>query len=219
MRESSCGLSMQRGLQGGPAARQHPSQGSRALQARLGQRAYRSWSSAIPRRASWEASTWTCSPGALASQTLPPPLCHPFVSAAKRTPWLRPPRVLSVCPTLLRSLFVGWHNARVWASTGLGGLKLNFLRIFKAQRPKIQQPSNATGWAVVHRPAKVFGAAHFTLRCGRRLPDGSYQRPLVALACNFGAHILSLAQAGHPCELLTQCRVRVMHLLQVCICC
>ena len=58
---------------------------------------------------------------------------------------------------------------------------------------------------MVHRPAKVFGAAHFTLRCGRRLQDGTYQRPLVALACNFGHHILSLAQAGHPCELLTKC--------------
>lgn len=51
------------------------------------------------------------------------------------------------------------------------------------------------------RPGKVFGAAHFTLRCGRQLPDGGYQRPLVALACNFGGHILSLAQAGQACEL------------------
>jgi len=39
------------------------------------------------------------------------------------------------------------------------------------------------------------GAAHFTLRCGRQLGDGStgapaYQLPLVALVCNFGSAAL-----------------------------
>ena len=35
------------------------------------------------------------------------------------------------------------------------------------------------------RPGKYNHAAHFTVRCGRRLEDGSYQLPVVALVCNF----------------------------------
>lgn len=44
----------------------------------------------------------------------------------------------------------------------------------------------------LRRAGKFPGAAHFTLRCGRLLPDGSYQTPLVALVCNFesGPHCL-----------------------------
>ena len=30
------------------------------------------------------------------------------------------------------------------------------------------------------------GATHFTLQCGRRLRDGSYQEAIVALVCSFG---------------------------------
>ena len=30
------------------------------------------------------------------------------------------------------------------------------------------------------------GATHFTLQCGRRLRDGRYQEPVVALVCSFG---------------------------------
>lgn len=37
------------------------------------------------------------------------------------------------------------------------------------------------------RSGKCPGAAHFTLRSGRRLPSGGYQTPLVALVCNFAA--------------------------------
>ena len=36
------------------------------------------------------------------------------------------------------------------------------------------------------RPGKFGNAAHFTLKCGRRLQDGSYQKPLVALVFNLG---------------------------------
>ncbi|EIE23493.1 zincin [Coccomyxa subellipsoidea C-169] len=35
------------------------------------------------------------------------------------------------------------------------------------------------------RRGKVAGASHFTLRCGRRLVDGSYQAPIVAVVCSF----------------------------------
>ena len=38
------------------------------------------------------------------------------------------------------------------------------------------------GWV---RRGKVPGASHFTLRCGRRLADGSYQEPIVAVVCSF----------------------------------
>jgi Zn-dependent oligopeptidase len=38
---------------------------------------------------------------------------------------------------------------------------------------------------------KFMGAAHFTLRCGRRIgTSGDYQMPLVALVCNFGSAAL-----------------------------
>ncbi|KAK9820224.1 hypothetical protein WJX72_007664 [[Myrmecia] bisecta] len=48
------------------------------------------------------------------------------------------------------------------------------------------------------RPGKFVHAAHFNLRCGRRLGDGAYQEPLVALVCNFPAGagaLLSHAEA------------------------
>ena len=35
------------------------------------------------------------------------------------------------------------------------------------------------------RPGKLNGAAHFTIQCGRLLPQGSYRAPVVALSCNF----------------------------------
>lgn len=77
------------------------------------------------------------------------------------------------------------------------------LQMSDAQRTARQRPATWHSCVPVHncrlvprRPSKIFGAAHFTLRCGRQLPGGQYQRPLVALACNFGGHILSLAQAG-----------------------
>ncbi|KAL4424571.1 hypothetical protein ABPG77_009155 [Micractinium sp. CCAP 211/92] len=38
------------------------------------------------------------------------------------------------------------------------------------------------------RPHKFPSAAHFTLRCGRRRDDGSYQTPIVALVANMGQH-------------------------------
>ncbi|PRW32540.1 putative mitochondrial intermediate mitochondrial [Chlorella sorokiniana] len=41
---------------------------------------------------------------------------------------------------------------------------------------------------LVRRPHKFPSAAHFTLRCSRRLADGSYQMPVVALVANWGEH-------------------------------
>ncbi|TDH72120.1 hypothetical protein CCR75_001239 [Bremia lactucae] len=35
------------------------------------------------------------------------------------------------------------------------------------------------------RPNKYAHAAHFTIRCGKRLSESSYQKPIVALVCNF----------------------------------
>ncbi|CAL8472167.1 g11709 [Coccomyxa elongata] len=35
------------------------------------------------------------------------------------------------------------------------------------------------------RRGKVTGASHFTLRCGRELPGGGYQAPIVAVVCSF----------------------------------
>eukprot|EP00897_Mesotaenium_endlicherianum_P009239 jgi/Mesen1/8343/ME000462S07790 len=46
------------------------------------------------------------------------------------------------------------------------------------------------------RPSKYTHAAHFNIRCGRQLADGSYQLPLVALVCNFPRPI-----GGGPCLL------------------
>ena len=45
------------------------------------------------------------------------------------------------------------------------------------------------------RPQKFLGCAHFTLRCKRRLADGSFQLPLVALVFNFGSELLDLSEA------------------------
>ena len=36
------------------------------------------------------------------------------------------------------------------------------------------------------------GAAQFTLRCGRRLNDGAYQKPLVALIFNHSSSLLGM---------------------------
>ena len=33
----------------------------------------------------------------------------------------------------------------------------------------------------------MVGASHFTLQCGRRLPDGSYQAPVVAMVASFSS--------------------------------
>ena len=57
---------------------------------------------------------------------------------------------------------------------------------------------------IVFRPMKFVGAAHFTLRCGRQLADGSagapvYQLPLVALVCNFGSAAL-VSELSHPID-------------------
>ena len=41
---------------------------------------------------------------------------------------------------------------------------------------------------LLNRPGKFGGAALFTLRCGRKLDDGSYQLPKVALVANISAH-------------------------------
>jgi mitochondrial intermediate peptidase len=35
------------------------------------------------------------------------------------------------------------------------------------------------------RPFKYTHAAHFTIRCGKRISESEYQKPLVALVCNF----------------------------------
>lgn len=37
------------------------------------------------------------------------------------------------------------------------------------------------------RPGKQQSNAHYTLRCGKRTGDGSYRRPIVALACSFSS--------------------------------
>ena len=43
------------------------------------------------------------------------------------------------------------------------------------------------GRFVLPRRGKVVGASHFTLQCGRRLPDGSYQAPIVAMVASFSS--------------------------------
>ena len=58
------------------------------------------------------------------------------------------------------------------------------------------------------------GAAHFTLRCGRQLGDGStgapaYQLPLVALVCNFGSAALA-SNSIHSSDSLLESQF-VMH--------
>ena len=35
------------------------------------------------------------------------------------------------------------------------------------------------------RAHKYHHAAHFTIRCGKRLTESEYQKPIVALVCNF----------------------------------
>ncbi len=48
------------------------------------------------------------------------------------------------------------------------------------------------------RPGKFAHAAHFTLRCGRALPGGGWQRPAVALVANLPSApraLLSMEQA------------------------
>lgn len=47
------------------------------------------------------------------------------------------------------------------------------------------------------RPHKYNHAAHFTIRCGKRQDDGRYQKPIVALVCNFNK------PAPHSPSLLT----------------
>ncbi len=42
------------------------------------------------------------------------------------------------------------------------------------------------------RPDKQTQAGHYTLRCGRRRLDGTYQLPLVALSLSFGPGPLSM---------------------------
>jgi Zn-dependent oligopeptidase len=40
---------------------------------------------------------------------------------------------------------------------------------------------------MLRRPNKFQNAAHFNIRSGRRLSDGGYQSPVVALVCNFAS--------------------------------
>lgn len=69
------------------------------------------------------------------------------------------------------------------------------------------------------RPQKFPSAAHFTLRCGRSLPDGSYQTPVVALVANMVQHAgLSMSEVemlfhefGHALNSLLS-RTRFQHL-------
>ncbi|KAL4855723.1 Mitochondrial intermediate peptidase [Chlorella vulgaris] len=69
------------------------------------------------------------------------------------------------------------------------------------------------------RPQKFPSAAHFTLRCGRELPGGTYQTPVVALVANMAQHAgLSLGEVemlfhefGHALNSLLS-RTRFQHL-------
>jgi hypothetical protein len=72
-----------------------------------------------------------------------------------------------------------------------------------ARRPaRPQAPGGTAGLLRARRPAraarrpgKFAHAAHFTLRCGRALPGGRWQRPAVALVADLPAGRLSLEQA------------------------
>lgn len=69
-----------------------------------------------------------------------------------------------------------------------------------------------------YRPGKFSNCAHFTLRCRRKLADGQFQLPLVALAFNFESEKLSPFQArtvfhelGHAMHSIL-CETQFQHL-------
>ena len=51
----------------------------------------------------------------------------------------------------------------------------------------LNQAAQILDWPPLLRRGKVGGASHFTLQCGRRLPDGSYQAPVVAMVASFSS--------------------------------
>lgn len=72
-------------------------------------------------------------------------------------------------------------------------------------------------WACC-RSYKFAGSAHFTLRCKKRMADGEFQLPVVALAFNFSSQFLEPSEAetlfhefGHALHSLLS-RTELQHL-------
>ena len=101
---------------------------------------------------------------------------------------------LSNCRSHMRT------TARWGASTLISGAgAFSMLAKQLTHRTALDPPRAALGGNAMFlfccRPQKFLGCAHFTLRCKRRLADGSFQLPLVALVFNFGSELLDLSEA------------------------
>jgi Zn-dependent oligopeptidase len=84
--------------------------------------------------------------------------------------------VLATLEVLLIGLPIKEHSCREgWASS------LKKYRAICSKRDEL----GTIFLDLYQRPGKYTGNAHFTLQCGKALPDGSYRKPVVALACSY----------------------------------
>ena len=170
-------------------------------QARRGRRACARWSWSGSARARSARSTLTSTTGAGACAAAGHPLRFPC--SASRQAWLFSGGMFFITSSLWYPDVErpGQLSAGPPAAAAAG-------RPTRPQAPSGRAPGSATGanstassprarWPVraARRPGKFAHAAHFTLRCGRALPGGRWQRPAVALVADLPAGRLSLEQA------------------------